>query len=110
MKKLIAIAAAGTLVFAACGGSDGGSGDDAKDRLFNELMASMNEGDDAIPEDALDEDCVRSAIDEIPDDQAAILADNIDSPDIPEGVDEDAVIAMSSALFECVDFGSLIEE
>ena len=112
MKKLMAVAAAGVLVFSACGSDSGGSGSgsDAKDKLFNEMMSELNSGDDAIPEDALDESCVRDAIDQIPDDQAVIIADNLDSEDLPDGVDESSIEAMTSALFDCVDFGALLEE
>ena len=53
---------------------------------------------------------VRDAIDQIPDDQAVIIADNLDSEDLPDGVDESSIEAMTSALFDCVDFGALLEE
>ena len=111
MKKLMAVAAAGVLLFSACG-SDGGSGGNAKDELFDAMMGELTSGDDAIPDEALDESCIRAAIDDIPDDQAQILADNIDfeGEDLPEGVDEEAILALTGALFDCVDIGALIEE
>lgn len=113
MKRIVTVAAAGMLMFSACGGSDSGgssSGNDAKDKLFEEMMSEINSGDDALPEGALDESCVRDAIDQIPDDQAAIIADNLDSSDLPDGVDESSIEAMTSALFDCIDISALLEE
>ncbi|MEM1334827.1 MAG: hypothetical protein AAGG08_15365 [Actinomycetota bacterium] len=106
MRKILTIAAAGALVFSACGSDSGGSGDGsaAKDRLFNEMMAEF-EGDT----EGIDTECVRGIIDDIPDDQAVIIADNLEAEDIPDGVDESTVEAMTVGLFDCIDIGGLLE-
>lgn len=104
MKKMLTIAAAGTLVLAACGSDSGGGGSssDAKDKLFDEIMSVMSE--DEVEGIEIDEDCMRDLVNDIPDDEAELLADNIDEPDLPDGVSEETEDKIVNGMFDCVDF------
>lgn len=113
MKKMMTIAAAGALVLAACGSDSGGgdSGSDAKDTLFNELMADFDEDGDTEGA-SVDESCIRGLVDEIPDDQAVLIANNLDADEPPEGLDTDAFDTLLTGLFGCIeiDFDAITEE
>lgn len=102
MKRLLATSLIAGLTLVACGDDDGGGGgSDAKDRLYAELTADGTEG--------LDEGCLREKVNDLSDDDAQFLADNIDATEedlSDEGISA-AAMEFVGALFECIDFSDI---
>ena len=91
MKKLMAAVAVASMLLIGCG-SDGDSGGSGAQEELADLLVTEEAG--------FDEECVRDKTDELSDDDAQFLVDNIDATDteaFSEGLQEWVL-----GLFDCV--------
>lgn len=101
MRRLLATTLVAGLALVACGSDDDGGGSDAQDELYAELTADGTEG--------LDEGCLRDLVDDLSDEDAEFLLENIDSTEdqlADEGISE-AALEFVGGLFSCIDLSDI---
>ena len=102
MKRLLATTLVAGLALVACGSDDDGGGSDAKDQLYDELTA---DGAGAV----FDEGCLRDLVDDLSDEDAQLLVDNIDATEdeLAESGPSEAALEFIGSLLGCADLSDI---
>jgi hypothetical protein len=106
MRRIGVLAIVATLAISACGSDSGSDGGDDQQRLADELMQAIDaEGSGEF----VDEECIRDKTNELSDEDAKILYENIDAEDLEGlGVSSDGELVVASML-DCFE-GAILED
>jgi hypothetical protein len=96
MRKIGVLAIVATLAISACGSDGGSDGGGDQQRLADELMEAIDaEGAGEF----VDEECIRDKANELSDEDATILYENIDAEDLEGlGVSSDGELIVANML------------
>ena len=102
MRKIGVLVIVAALAISACGSDGGSDGDGDQERLADKIMEEIDV--DGAGE-FVDEECIRDKMNELSDEDAKILYENIDAEDIEGlGVSSDGELIVASTI-ECFEGG-----